>query len=181
MTRASVDRPLYLKNVVWQSPCPWRNYKRVKAEQSRPCQEVFLERRTLSILGLSRGKRDHVSRASLYPGFPRSLPYTVIRLGMPRGPSSYILGLIPSDGTYRRHVPRPYYLNLSSRVVLVSFGLAESKTQGPGEANQPGNGHAQPQPQNYRLVNYTKAQNIRIAAPGRVRSNDVERESAKAE
>jgi len=113
---------------------------------------------------------------ALYPGFPRSLPYTVIRLGMPRGPSSYILGLIPSDGTYRRQVPRPYYLNLSSRVVLVLFGLARSRTQEPAHPNQSGNGHAQPQPQNYRLVNYTKAQNIRIAAPGRVRSNDVEKD-----
>ena len=73
MTRASVDRTLYLKNVVCQSPCPWQNYKRVKAEQSRPCQEVFLERRTLSILGLSRGKRDHVSRASFISGFPPKL------------------------------------------------------------------------------------------------------------
>lgn len=73
MAGASVDRPLYLNNVVWQLPLAERNCKGVKAELSRPVLEFILERRTLSILGLSRGSRDHVSRASFISGFPPTL------------------------------------------------------------------------------------------------------------
>ena len=47
----------------------------------------------------------------------------------------------------------------------ISFSLARSRTQEPGESNQPGVTvtHCS-SPNNYRLVNYTKAQNIRKGA-----------------
>jgi hypothetical protein len=132
-TRASADRPLYLKNVVWQAPCPYRNHKRVSAELTRPCLEVFLERRALSILGLCRGKRDHVSRAGFISGFPPTL--TLYRNSSGNAQTTLVIhSWLDTIGWY---IPQA----CSSAVLpesleprgLVWVGLARSRTQEPAQ------------------------------------------------
>jgi hypothetical protein len=133
MTRASADRPLYLKNVVLRSPCPYRNYKRVNAELSRPYLELFLERRALSILGLSRRRRDHVSRAGFISGFPPTL--TLYRNSSGNAQKTLVIhSWLDTIGWY---IPQA----CSSAVLpesleprgLVWVGLARSGTQEPAQ------------------------------------------------